>query len=64
MKVDAIMETEDIIKLEEYLRVTNYRDYIIFKIGVNLGLRVSDFLEMPPNLREEMLRQARRITIQ
>lgn len=54
MKVDAIMETEDIIKLEEYLRVTNYRDYIIFKIGVNLGLRVSDFLEMPPDLREEM----------
>ena len=47
MRVDSITEESNVIALEKYLKASNERDYVIFKIGTNLGLRVSDFLDIP-----------------
>lgn len=53
MAVDTLTDEKKIIMLEDYLRDHQYRDYVIFKIGVTLGLRVSDFLDMPEDAKEK-----------
>ena len=43
--VEPIRTKEDIKKLEQILS-KNQRDYLIFKIGINCGLRISDILAL------------------
>lgn len=42
--VEPIKSKEDIRKIEEYLAEKSLRDQLIFVIGINVGLRVSDIL--------------------
>ncbi len=42
--VDPIKSLEDIKKIEEWLRERSQRNRLIFALGINLGLRVSDIL--------------------
>lgn len=45
-KVDAICSFEDIEQISQYLRKQSLRDHLLFRLGVNLGLRVSDLLTL------------------
>jgi len=45
-KVDAIRSQEDIQKLSQFLRKQSLRDHLLFRLGLNLGLRVSYLLSM------------------
>lgn len=44
--VEPIRDLKLIKDIYEYLKVRNYRDYIIFFFGVNTGLRISDILKL------------------
>ena len=59
MRVDTITDVTKIKQLEVYLKANCYRDYVIFKIGTNLGLRVSDFLDMPVKAKRELIKNGR-----
>lgn len=43
---EPLYNKEDIIKIQQYLKQTNTRNYIIFILGINSGLRVSDILSL------------------
>lgn len=44
--VEPLKKRSDIEKLKKYLKENNYRDYILFLIGINTGLRISDLLNL------------------
>lgn len=44
--VDPIRDLEQIRKMKDYLLTRNYRDYLLFILGINTGLRISDLLEL------------------
>ena len=44
--VDPIRSINDIEKIKSYLLKINKRDFMIFLIGINTGLRVSDILKL------------------
>ena len=44
--VEAIKSLNDIHNIERILKRANYRDYVLFKLGINLGLRISDLLNL------------------
>ena len=44
--VDPIREISDIQKMKSVLLNSNYRDYLIFTLGINTGLRISDILNL------------------
>ena len=44
--VDPIKSRADIKKVEKILMQGSYRNYMMFKIGINLGLRISDMLKL------------------
>lgn len=44
--VEPFKKRSDIEKLKKYLKENNYRDYILFLIGINTGLRISDLLNL------------------
>ncbi len=44
--VEPIRNLESIKKIETYLKNKNFRDYILFLIGINCGLRISDILAL------------------
>lgn len=44
--VDPIRDIEQIRKMKDYLITRNYRDYILFILGINTGLRISDLLNL------------------
>ncbi|KPV44017.1 site-specific integrase [Alicyclobacillus ferrooxydans] len=44
--VQPIREREDIEVMKQYLRGTNLRDYCLFILGLNSGLRISDLLHL------------------
>ena len=44
--VVAIRNKKDIKKIEKLLLTQNYRDFVIFSIGINSGLRISDILKL------------------
>ena len=46
MKVEPIRDKEKIAEIENKLKIKRYRDYILFKIGINTGLRISDLLQL------------------
>ena len=45
-KVEPIREKEKIAELKGILRQTSYRNYILFVLGINTGLRISDMLKL------------------
>ena len=54
--VEPIREREWISKIEQYLAKNNKRNQLIFALGVNTGLRVSDILALDV---EDVLRKTR-----
>ena len=44
--VDPIRDIEQIRKMKDYLITRNYRDYLLFILGINTGLRISDLLNL------------------
>lgn len=47
--VEAIKNKNDILKIEEILAKDNYRNLLLFCVGINLGLRISDILKLNVN---------------
>ncbi len=43
-KAEPIKNRKDIEKIEQYLKLHNKRDYVIWVLGMNSGLRVSDIV--------------------
>jgi integrase len=47
MEVEPIKKLKDIEKIEQYLKgKDNKRDYMLFVVGINVGLRAGDLLEL------------------
>lgn len=44
--VQPIRDKEKLVIMKKYLRGSNLRDYCLFVIGINSGLRISDLLEL------------------
>lgn len=44
--VEPIRNKKDIEKVEKYLLKQNKRDYMLFVMGINCGLRISDILAL------------------
>ncbi|HDR3890314.1 TPA: site-specific integrase [Bacillus cereus] len=44
--VQPIRDPEQIQQIKEYLRENNERNYILFVMGINTGLRISDILKL------------------
>lgn len=44
--VEAIKNKNDILKIQEILEKESYRNLLLFCIGINLGLRISDILKL------------------
>ncbi|MEK4512874.1 tyrosine-type recombinase/integrase [Paenibacillus sp. FSL K6-2524] len=45
-EVQPIRDKEVIIQIKNYLKVTSFRNYIFFSMGIHSGLRVSDLLQL------------------
>ena len=45
-EVGAIKDKKQIEKVKNILRRTNLRDYLLFVMGINVGLRISDLLKL------------------
>lgn len=46
MGVEPIRDKEKIEQMRKILKRSSYRDYAIFHVGLNTGLRISDILEL------------------
>ncbi|CAM4454328.1 Tyr recombinase domain-containing protein [Paenibacillus typhae] len=44
--VEPIRSKKQIDALKKYLRGQNIRDYLLFVLGINSGLRISDLLKL------------------
>ena len=44
--VEPIRDTRKIEKMKKYLKAKSLRDYCLFTVGINSGLRVSDLLNL------------------
>ncbi|WP_297429282.1 tyrosine-type recombinase/integrase [Clostridium sp.] len=44
--VEPIRDMQVVYDIEDYLKEKNIRDYILFLIGINTGLRISDILKL------------------
>lgn len=44
--VEPIRLKTDLEKIEYVLKKENYRNYVLFKLGINFGLRISDLLKL------------------
>ena len=44
--VDPIRKKNDICKIKAVLLKSSYRDYLLFEVGINTGLRISDILKL------------------
>lgn len=58
-KVDAICSYDDIQQISQYLRKQSLRDHLLFRLGINLGLRVPELL----NLKVEDVKGKDRLVI-
>lgn len=45
-EVEAIKNKKQIDKIKSILKKNNYRDYLMFVMGINTGLRISDLLNL------------------
>lgn len=43
--VEPIRNQDLLLDIEDYLKVKNYRDYVLFETGIYLGRRISDMLK-------------------
>ena len=57
--VEPIRDKKKIDSMKRYLKGKNIRDYVMFVLGINSGLRISDLL----NLQVEDVRGKERITL-
>jgi len=57
--VEPIRDKKKIEAMKKYLKRTNLRDYLLFVLGINSGLRISDLL----SLRVETVHHADRVAI-
>lgn len=57
--VEPIRNKKQIERMKRYLKRQNIRDYLLFVLGINCGLRISDLL----NLRVEDVYQQERISV-
>lgn len=46
IEVNAITNKKQLDKMKKVLRATSERDYLLFVVGINVGLRISDLLEL------------------
>jgi len=46
IEVNAIKDKKQIEKMKKVLKSRNLRDYCLFVLGINVGLRISDLLEL------------------
>lgn len=46
IKVEPIRDRKKIKEMEEYLKGWSERDYVLFVLGINTGLRISDLLKL------------------
>ena len=44
--VDPIRDRKQLENMKRYLKVHNLRDWLLFVLGINSGLRVSDLLAL------------------
>lgn len=44
--VQPIRDKEQLEEMKQYLKERNERDYIMFMVGINVGIRVSDILKL------------------
>lgn len=44
--VEPIREKKDIVKIENYLKKNSERNFLLFVMGINSGLRISDILSL------------------
>lgn len=44
--VQPIRDAEKLSEIKQYLKETNERNYILFVLGINTGLRISDILKL------------------
>ena len=44
--VEPIRKKNDLKKINQILLNQNYRDYVLFNLGINSGLRISDILKL------------------
>lgn len=51
--VQPVRDLEKVDKIKEYLRNKNERDYIMFLLGITVGLRISDILSLK---KEDLLK--------
>mgnify|MGYP000329507262 CR=1 FL=1 len=58
-KVEPIRDTQKIEEMKKILKQKNYRDYLLFVIGINTGFRISDIL----NLKVKDVKDKRHIKI-
>lgn len=49
MKSNVIKNKKDIQSIKDYLKKTNYRDYVLFTLGINTGLKLKDLLMLKFN---------------
>lgn len=69
--VQPIRDMETIVKILEYLKSTNDRNYILFALGIYSGLRISDILKLKVkdlkgshiSIREKKTKKQKRILI-
>jgi len=45
-KVEPIRDKDKIKEMKAVLKRQNFRDYILFELGINSGLRISDLLQL------------------
>lgn len=57
--VEPIRDKKQIEAMKRYLKGSNFRNYLLFILGINSGLRISDLL----SLRVEEVRNADRVAI-
>jgi len=46
IEVNAIKSKKDIDKMKKILKTNSMRDYLLFVMGINVGLRISDLLSL------------------
>jgi integrase len=44
--VEPIRDLEKIEEIKNFLKKKSYRDYVLFNLGINCGLRISDLLKL------------------
>ena len=52
-----ITRTSDVLDIQDYLRYKNYRDYVLFLVGVTTGYRAGDLVKLKVRDIKEALRR-------